>query len=425
MEKKKKKSFFVLMLLLLIISLVITNKSFYFAKVFASESEEKVSNKKVKETKSDIKTLENKIEKAEAYKKSLENKLSHIQGSVYYTQKEINKTKRLIKDTEENIARMEAEIKQINNRLEVQKKILAGLTWQFYKESKKPLLLGLLGEGSLAQATFEKERITILKEKILALIDDIKKDKEKFTKSKEKLSDSKEEKNKLLSLKQAQQHSLLQEKQITQSRVAKKNREIANMRARLSRLRVNLSRMLGKVYNTQDIEEAAKIASKSTGVRKDFLMGMLVVESDLGRYTGGCNYKESRMSSYRKKIFKDICKSLDLNYKKQKVSCPPKSYRGTGGAMGVAQFMPDTWNAYKTSIALHTGHNPPNPWNLVDGVTAMALKLAKVPGVTSHKKSGEKNAAKLYLSGSTSSKFNWYAERVLYWADHYEKLLNN
>ncbi len=388
-----------------------------------SLAEEYASKKDIKETKNSIEKIENKIKKAEAYKQSLENKLNHIQGSVYYTQKEINKTKQLIEETKEDIKRMEVEIKHIDNRIKIQKEILRGLTWQFYQESKRPLLLNLLQEGSLARATFEKERLITLKERIVTLIDDIKNDKKKFVESKEKLKETQEDKNKLLSLKQAQQQSLLTEKQITQSRVAKKNNEIANMRARLSRLRSNLSKLLGKSYNTQDIEKAAKFASKSTGVRKDFLMGMLVVESDLGRYTGGCNYKESRMSSYRKKLFKDICKSLKLNYKKQKVSCPPKGYAGTGGAMGVAQFMSDTWKGYESSIAAHTGHNPPNPWNLVDGVTAMALKLAKVPGVTSHKKSGERNAAKLYLSGSTSSKYDWYADKVLYWADHYEKLL--
>jgi len=92
--------------------------------------------------------------------------------------------------------------------------------------------------------------------------------------------------------------------------------------------------------------------------------------------------------------------------------------------MGVAQFMPDTWKSYESSIASVTGHNPPDPWNLTDGVTAMALKLAKVSGVTSHEKSAEKDAAKLYLSGTTSSKYDWYGERVLYWADNYEKLLD-
>jgi len=39
--------------------------------------------------------------------------------------------------------------------------------------------------------------------------------------------------------------------------------------------------------------------------------------------------------------------------------------------------LPDTWLGYKSQIAAKTGHNPPDPWNLTDGVVGMAIKLAK------------------------------------------------
>jgi membrane-bound lytic murein transglycosylase B len=87
--------------------------------------------------------------------------------------------------------------------------------------------------------------------------------------------------------------------------------------------------------------------------------------------------------------------------------------------MGVAQFMPDTWNAYKARVASATGHNPPNPWNLTDGVMAMAKKLSMVPGVTSGNRSAWKKAATLYLGTSYAP----YINGILYWADHYKELL--
>ena len=54
--------------------------------------------------------------------------------------------------------------------------------------------------------------------------------------------------------------------------------------------------------------------------------------------------------------------------------------------MGAAQFMSDTWGdpyckknkntcGYADSIASATGHYFPDPWDLTDGVVAMALKL--------------------------------------------------
>ena len=143
----------------------------------------------------------------------------------------------------------------------------------------------------------------------------------------------------------------------------------------MSKLKGELSSLLNDGYDTDDIKDAIKYASKKTGVSKGFLFGMLSMESGLGRYTGGCYYKESNMNNARKKYFKEICEDLDYNYKKQKVSCPPKSYAGTGGAMGVAQFMPDTWMGYRGKIASATGKKVPDPWDLFDGVMAMAIKL--------------------------------------------------
>ena len=104
-----------------------------------------------------------------------------------------------------------------------------------------------------------------------------------------------------------------------------------------------------------------------------------------------------------------------------KVSCA-LSY-GIGGAMGIAQFMPTTWTGYEARISGATGHNPPDPWNLVDGITGMAIKL-KNDGAGS--KSGEKNAAARYYCGSNINRSicQNYAKKVLYWADNYKTLLD-
>lgn len=57
------------------------------------------------------------------------------------------------------------------------------------------------------------------------------------------------------------------------------------------------------------------------------------------------------------------------------MSCASPHYPGSGGAMGAAQFMPDTWYDYRDRIAKNTGNNPADPWSLVDGVMAMAIYL--------------------------------------------------
>lgn len=193
--------------------------------------------------------------------------------------------------------------------------------------------------------------------------------------------------------------------------------------------------------NPEELQEAVDFASSKTGVRKDFLMGMLVVESNLGQNTGQCTYHEietdaknahrnGRLSSRawstfneRKRLIKEIADGLNYDHEELKVSCNPAGYAGTGGALGIPQFMPDTWFEYKDRIASIVNKENPDPWDVKDGVVAMALKLSDVPGVTDQLLYAEKNAAKMYLSGNTSARYNWYANQVVYWSRNYRALL--
>lgn len=225
------------------------------------------------------------------------------------------------------------------------------------------------------------------------------------------------------------------------SEIHSKNPEAKKIEDLKELAEVDISEILGKkdVPNDspsyRDIKDAVDFASSVTGVRKDFLMGMLSVESDFGRNTGKCTYQEVEEGAetshnrgllskkawntfkYRKKIIKDIADDLGYDYRKIKVSCNPARYNGTGGALGIPQFMPDTWLEYKDEISKVVGKKNPDPWNTKDGVVAMALKLADVPGVTGHDHYSERNAAKLYLSGTTSWRYDWYANQVVYWKE--------
>jgi len=196
------------------------------------------------------------------------------------------------------------------------------------------------------------------------------------------------------------------------------------------------------VSDPAEIEKAAEFAANATGVRKNFIMGLLVVESDLGRNPGKCTYQEVEDGAKadnqrgllsakawntfqeRREIIKSVAQSLGYDYEKLNVSCNPgAAYAGTGGAMGIPQFMPDTWMEYKDRISAIVGKANPDPWNEKDAAVAVALKLSDVYGVTSHSRLAERNAAKMYLSGNTSSKYDWYANQILYWAENYSSLI--
>ncbi len=244
--------------------------------------------------------------------------------------------------------------------------------------------------------------------------------KESEQKNQREALNAKKEKQELL-LTQKQQEKEIEKQAInTKNKVKKAIATISQLNSKLSSIESSLSALLGSSFDTNDIVKSAKFASKKTGVRKDFILGMLTQETSLGRFIGGCTYKKSRMGDRNKKIFKRITGDLGYDYKKKKVSCP-LSY-GIGGAMGVSQFMPTTWINYEDEVSKYTGHSPADPWSLTDGVMAMAIKL-KRDGASS--KNGEFDAARRYYCGSRIERkvcIN-YANSVLYWTDNYDRLL--
>lgn len=369
--------------------------------------------------------IQNHLDDLMKQQKDAEAELAAEQAKLYKNQAQIRTTQALIKRIKDEITRLEEELKNLEDRARLNKAMLAEYIRQLYyaSQDQDPLVKLTLFQGSLSDMVANFDSTISIKEKIVDALQVINDAKTETEKAKNALAGQQQNQQKALQSQQVQQAEITGNIQETQA-------TLAELKQKLDKLRGELSALLGSSVSADDIVAAAKFASKVTGVRKDYLLGVLVVESNLGRYTGGCNFKQSRMSGTRATIFKGICKELNYDYTKKKVSCPPSGYKGTGGAMGVAQFMPDTWNVYKSSIASVTGHDPPDPWNLVDGVTAMALKLAKVSGVTDHKASAEAKAYCVYLAGANwqaycDNKGTNYGKLVLYWADNYEQKLNN
>lgn len=387
---------------------------FFITSVFLSENKTLAAE--------DAEDIQDKIEKYQDKQEAVQKQLDQAQSSLAKNQSQMSVTKNLIQKTETDISRKEKEIENLTQRIELNKNLLRGYLQEAYWDDQDPTLEMLLNSENLSYAVENFDQMLSVKEKMLSVLSDMNNSKKELDEASAALSEKKEDHEKLLSVQQGQQYEI-------KSDINEAQATLSELNAKINKLRGELSKLLGSSVSFKNIVDAAAFAAKVTGVRKDYLLGVLVVESNLGRYTGGCNFKESKMSGTRAELFKNICKELDYNYQKQKVSCPPASYKGTGGAMGVAQFMPDTWVGYKSSIAKVTGHNPPDPWNLTDGVVAMALKLSKVSGVTAHKKSAEAKAYCVYLAGGNwasycDSKGVNYGEKVLYWADNYEKLMD-
>jgi membrane-bound lytic murein transglycosylase B len=389
------------------------------------------------EIEEDIEKTEKKLKEAEKKYGILESNLNHISSTLTSTQQAILRVQNLLNQTSQTIDEKEIEIGNLDQQLNLEKKVLTGLLQELYLADATPLVEVVLSENDVMGFLQNGDGLLSTQEKIVELIDEIASTKDKLLEEKSTLEEAKADHEELLAIQNKQKQTLAYQKSEVQEDLEDQATTVNRLKKELSELQGDLSTILGKSYNAKDIEEAVDFASKKTGVPKGFLFGVLKMETNLGANVGGCTYaqvEDGAEKSYKAKklgktawntflrrrdIFKTITKELDIDYRKQKVSCNPRGYVGTGGAMGVAQFMPDTWVAYKAAVSSATGHRPPSPWNLTDGVMAMALKLDKIPGVDQGNRSAWKKAAAAYLGTSYAP----YINGILYWADNYKKLL--
>lgn len=362
-EKKGNKKVFPILVLVIMLVLVFSQANF-----FARADE-------LGDLQDEEKSLQKDLAKAEKAYGKLSLQYQQIQNSIASVQGEITKTTAKINLAKEQIFRKEGDIKQQETRLDFQKKILEDLIREIYYAKKDSTADIILTSDNFSSLASNIDQSVTLQEKFLRLIADIKDGKVKLESEKQDLANIKKQQEQLLAVKLDQKQDLVTDQNETAADIKEAKATISELKEKLAELQSDLNKLLGKSYDAKDIKDAIKFASDKTGVREGFLFGMLSIESRLGASVGGCDYKQSKMSSYRLGIFKNIASELDLDFKKLKVSCPPASYKGTGGAMGAAQFMSDTWWGYKSTVASRTGHNPPNPWNLTDGVMAMASKL--------------------------------------------------
>lgn len=229
-----------------------------------------------------------------------------------------------------------------------------------------------------------------------------------------------ETKKKTISVSQKEKTQLLsvtkQEEKAYQGVLADRQARAATIRAALFRLRDSEGINFGQAL------EYATNASKATGVRAALLLAILTQESDLGKNQGSClltnvengdgvgkntgTIFERVMSAPRDTVpFKSITSRLGIDWKIRPVSCPPGakffSGRGFGGGMGPSQFIPSTWELFKSRIgpAVGVSADQADPWNPFHAFTATAIYMEDL-GAVSGGFTAERNAACRYYSGA-------------------------
>lgn len=394
--------------------------------------------RQINELQQKIDDCEGNIEKNQAQAKTLEGEIAVFENEISQIQYEIRQIDLTIQESTLNIGEIDGRIAELEDQIEQKKVILAEQIRLVEEYDRNSLLEIILREDNFSDFFDEVNALENTQKGIQNVLINVQNLKEDLSGQKEEKEVEREQQYQLKNLqtiqkrtvarKQDEKEDLLAE---TKGQEAAYQKMIQDAEKNITDIKEQLS-LLDKYDITLDeAVQNAILAASHTGIRPAFLLGVLEAESRLGLNVGTGTWKKDMYNCYRslgyitkaeqmKNAFLEICQELGLNPDIQPVSAEP--WYGCGGAMGVAQFMPTTWLAYRERVAAFTGHNPPNPWNHLDAFTAAAIKLSD-GGANQKTEAGERMAYGKYLGGVNWEKWAHHkvTDYVINLADNFQK----
>lgn len=202
--------------------------------------------------------------------------------------------------------------------------------------------------------------------------------------------------------------------------VAERQRKAAQIRAALFALRDTAAIPFG------DALRYAEAAQQKTGVRPAFLLAVITQESNMGANIGTCNRPQDTLKwreimpgpddiakGWSKRndqaAYLRITSELGLDPDSMPLSCPWGN--GWGGAMGPSQFIPTTWEIYKSKVATALGKPVVSPWDPQDAFMASSIYLGEL-GAGNGGFTAERTAALRYYAGG-----NWNKPQNAFYGD--------
>lgn len=366
------------------------------------------------------------LSKIKQKEKTLENEIGNLTNKIKGLNNEINKNNLINKDLGFQIGDTEKSIKKTSTEVErIQGKIAVLLQLQ-YEQEQKSFLEIFLAEANLSDFFDDLAALESINQETQKLLGDVKNLKTSLSEQKKLMVSEKqklEEQQILVKLQKEKEQDFKDKKKNlldeTQGKETLYQRYLSDTKKNAQKIRKKIFE-LAQISETEalNLEQAynlAKEVGKITGIRPAFLLGLLKVESDIGKNVGQCNCRGRNFCRYPeiqwKQImtqknwfsFEQITKELGMDINTAPVSCAVNGGKVQwGGAMGPAQFMPETWAKlnYKNRVEDITGIRPANPWRIRDAFLAAALYLSDF-GANSQKETNEIKAARAYLCGTT------------------------
>lgn len=418
-----------------------------------------LANSKLEDTRKNLSTELTKIQDLTDSKKETDVQVRTLAKELESLDAEINSSQKNLDETIQDINSIQAELSQtreyittLEQTIFAQKALIKEYISSLYTQKDVSLFEVVLSEDQLSELLGSVQKTGVMQDSITESISLIQAKEKEIVSEKQHLFDKEEE---LIALRQSQeqQKNLLEQTQSDKETLfAQTKGEQSEYEALLKQSFATKQNLLNsiKVLGGSDgrpgaisLEEAYAMAVRNAArfgnkIRPEYMVGILKIESGLGGNVGRSFYKDSlsgcaaregndspnnrkRVYAAEEAAFEKITASLGLPLTQPVSGCPYPKYRGTGGAMGPAQFMPNTWLGYEARLRELKG-GPVSPWNIEDAMLAMALKLlGRNEQAIAGNEELERRAALCYLGGCNGNM--WYADRVLAEAIRTKELL--
>ncbi|MSR76585.1 MAG: hypothetical protein EXS68_03260 [Candidatus Ryanbacteria bacterium] len=386
----------------------------------------------------EIKQFETQIEGKQKEAASLQRDINILDSKITKTKLEIRALDLTIQTLQGKIVEKEKSITSIVQKVDREKLSLAESLRTLAEYDEISLLESMLAYEKMSDFLGDIESLDTVQESLQESFVVLRTTKKEEEVARDEFVDRRQEQSEVRALQLLERKQLeVQEKERRDILKATKGKEseykklVSDRQKNAATIRTQLFLLQGSpsIPFEKAVEYAEK-ASKKTGVRPAFILGVIGQESALGSNVGQCNLSTSSESKKWRAIMKPsrdhapylrITATLGLNPDTMPLSCPMSV--GWGGAMGPAQFIPSTWEIYAPKVAAATGHNPPNPWTPEDAFMASAIYLGELGA---NARAGEHTAAAKYFAGGNwrSSLGRAYGNQVLVKVEKYQSQID-
>lgn len=390
----------------------------------------------LKDLEQQIAEYEQDITKTQAEKQTLQNQISILKKTINKLDLQIYQNNLVIKDLGLQVKDTESSINQTSLKIEESRTNLASVLQAIQESDQRSLVEILLFEKEISGFFDDLMKLEALNSKSQDFLKEIKNLKTSLENQKVSLDDEKNELEnavKLTTLQKQESQSAQKQKdsllQLTEAEYQAQLEKKESAQKRVAEIKARIFELIGvpEAPTFGEALEIAKYVQGVTGVQPALLLAVMTQESNIGKNVGQCFLKNtstgegviayngkavSRVMNPTRDVpyFLQITKELGRDPFNTPVSCPMSV--GWGGAMGPAQFIPDTWGnpkyGYGPKVKEVTG-KAADPWNIKDAFLAAGIYLRDLGAAKD-----EFRAVMKYFSGSSWSKWEeFYGRSVL------------